>query len=83
MGRSTNITHINNQIEMSDIDLRNASLGVENSSYRFAIETRNLLDATYISLRDPLRSVYGDPREIRLVFAIAFGSEERGGRALE
>ena len=30
-----------------------------------------------------LRSVYGDPREIRLTFAIAFGSEERGGRSVD
>jgi len=81
-GGYTNTTEINNMVEMPDLDLWNASLGVENRQYRFAVEARNLFDETYISLRDPLRSVYGDPREIRFTFAIAFGSEERRGRAL-
>ena len=82
-GGYTNTTQINNQVEMADIDLWNASIGVENGNYRFGLEARNLFDEQYISLRDPLRSVYGDPREIRLTFAIAFGSEERGGRSVD
>ena len=82
-GGYTNTTQINNLVEMADIDLWNASIGVENRQYRFGIEARNLLDETYVTLRDPLRSVYGDPREIRFTFAIAFGSEERSGRSLD
>ena len=82
-GGYTNTTQINNQVEMADIDLWNASIGVENGQYRLAVEARNLFDETYISLRDPLRSVYGDPREIRLTLAIAFGSEERQGRSVD
>lgn len=82
-GGYTNTTQINNLVEMADLDLWNASVGVENRQYRFAVEARNLLDETYVSLRDPLRSVYGDPREIRFTFAIAFGSEERSGRAVD
>lgn len=82
-GGFTNTTQINNQVDMPDLDLWNASIGVENGQYRFDIEARNLLDETYVSLRDPLRSVYGDPREIRFTFAIAFGSEERSGRSVD
>lgn len=82
-GGYTNTTQINNLVEMADIDLWNASIGVENRQYRFGIEARNLLDETYVTLRDPLRSVYGDPREVRFTFAIAFGSEERSGRSLD
>jgi iron complex outermembrane receptor protein len=82
-GGYTNTTQINNQVEMADIDIWNASLGLESGQYRFALEARNLFDETYVSLRDPLRSVYGDPREIRLTFAIAFGSEERRGRSVD
>lgn len=82
-GGFTNTTQINNQVDMPDLDLWNASLGVENGQYRFGIEARNLLDETYVSLRDPLRSVYGDPREIRFTLAIAFGSEERSGRSVD
>jgi len=82
-GGYTNTTQINNMVEMPDLDLWNASLGFENGQYRFGIEARNLFDEEYISLRDPLRSVYGDPREIRFTFAVAFGSEERSGRSVD
>lgn len=82
-GGYTNTTNINNLVDMSDIDLWNGSIGVENNQYRLMLEARNLTDETYVTLRDPLRSVYGDPREIRLTFAIAFGSEERRSRALD
>jgi len=82
-GGYTNTTQINNLVEMPDLDLWNASIGVENRQYRFGIEARNLFDETYVTLRDPLRDVYGDPREIRFTFAIAFGSEERSGRSVD
>lgn len=82
-GGFTSTTGIDNSVKMADIDLWNASIGVENNRYRLMLEARNLTDETYITLRDPLRSVYGDPREIRLVFGIALGSEERRGRALD
>ncbi|MDP3739289.1 MAG: TonB-dependent receptor [Hyphomonadaceae bacterium] len=82
-GGYTNTTKINNLVEMSDIDLWNGSVGLENGQYRLTLEARNLTDETYITLRDPLRSVYGDPREIRITFAVAFGSEERRSRALD
>ncbi len=82
-GGYTNTTNINNLVEMEDIDLWNGSVGIESNQYRLTLEARNLTDETYVSLRDPLRSVYGDPREIRLTFAIAFGSEERRGRSLD
>ncbi len=82
-GGYTNTTQINNQVEMPDLDLWNASIGLENGQYRFGIEARNLFDETYVTLRDPLRDVYGDPREIRFTFAIAFGSEERSGRSVD
>lgn len=82
-GGYTNTTEINNLVEMQDLDLWNGSIGVENGRYRLMLEARNLTDETYVSLRDPLRSVYGDPREVRLTFAIAFGSEERRSRALD
>ncbi len=82
-GGFTNTTNINNLVDMADIDIWNGSIGVENSQYRLALEARNLTDETYVTLRDPLRSVYGDPREIRLTFAIALGSEERRSRSLD
>lgn len=82
-GGFTNTTQINNLVEMPDLDLWNASIGVENGQYRLGIEARNLFDETYVTLRDPLRDVYGDPREIRFTFAIAFGSEERSGRSVD
>jgi iron complex outermembrane receptor protein len=82
-GGFTNTTDIDNLVEMADIDLWNGSVGVENGRYRLTLDARNLTDETYISLRDPLRSVYGDPREIRLTFAIAFGSEERKSRSVD
>jgi len=79
-GGFTNTTNINNQVEAPDLDLWNASIGIQNGRLRFAIEARNLFDETYESLRDPTRSVYGDPREIRFTLSIAMGSEERGKR---
>lgn len=79
-GGYTNTTNINNQVEAGDIDLWNASLGIQNGRFRYAIEARNLFDETYESLRDPLRSVYGDPREIRFTVRVAMGSEERRAR---
>lgn len=82
-GGYTNTTQINNLVEMPDLDLWNASIGIENGQYRLGIEARNLFDETYVTLRDPLRDVYGDPREIRFTFAIAFGSEERSGRSVD
>lgn len=82
-GGYTNTPQINNLVEAADLDLWNASIGIENRQYRFDIEARNLLDEEYVSLRDPLRSIYGDPREIRFTFAIAFGSEERSGRSVD
>jgi iron complex outermembrane receptor protein len=82
-GGFTSTTGIDNSVEMADIDLWNASVGVENGRYSLLLEARNLMDETYITLRDPLRSVYGDPREIRLTLAISLGSEERRGRTLD
>ena len=82
-GGYTNTTQINNLVEMPDLDLWNASIGVENGQYRFGLEARNLFDETYVTLRDPLRDVYGDPREVRFTFAIAFGSEERSARSVD
>jgi len=79
-GGYTNTTNINNAVDAPDLDLWNASLGFENGQWRYAIEARNLFDETYESLRDPTRSVYGDPREIRLTVAYSFGSEERRSR---
>lgn len=79
-GGYTNTTNINNQVEAPALDLWNASVGIQNSRWRYSIEARNLFDETYESLRDPARSVYGDPREIRFTIGVALGSEERRSR---
>jgi iron complex outermembrane recepter protein len=79
-GGYTNTTNINNQVHAPDLDLWNASLGLEADNWRFTVEARNLFDETYESLRDPTRSVYGDPREIRFTLGFFFGSEERRSR---
>jgi iron complex outermembrane receptor protein len=80
-GGYTNTTEIDNLVTMEDLDLWNGSIGIETGRYRLTLDARNLTDETYIALKDPLRSVYGDPREIRLTLAIAFGSEERSSRS--
>ncbi|WP_374347937.1 TonB-dependent receptor [Phenylobacterium sp.] len=76
-GGYTNTTKINNLVKLADFDIVNASVGVDNGRWRMALEARNLFDKTYVTLRDPTRDVYGDPREIRLSLSYAFGSEAR------
>lgn len=80
-GGYTNTTKINNMVEAPDLNLFNGSIGIENRQWRLILEARNLFDEEYVSLRDPGRSVYGDPREVRLTLAFAIGSEERGFRS--
>lgn len=74
-GGFTNTTSINNLIELDDFDLFNASVGFANRQWRMTLEARNLTDERYEVLRDPTRSVWSDPREVRLNLAYAFGSE--------
>lgn len=79
-GGYTNTTKIDNQVKAPDLDLWNGSVGFENDNWRLTLEARNLADKTYVSLRDPTRDVYGDPREVRLTLAMMFGSEAQKSR---
>jgi len=76
-GGFTNTVRINNQVRAADLNLWNASVGIDDGSWRLIAEARNLFDKTYVSLADPANDRYADPREIRLTLSYAFGSEAR------
>jgi len=76
-GGYTGFIAFNNQVSAGNLDLFNGSLGVRNDAWRFEISARNLLDERYEAIRDATRSTWGDPREIRIGLAYAFGSERR------
>jgi iron complex outermembrane receptor protein len=71
----TNTTQINNLVPLDDLDLWDARLSLERGIMSFSISAENLFDETYVALRDPNRSVYGDGREVTFRIAVRGGSE--------
>jgi iron complex outermembrane receptor protein len=74
-GGFTNTTQINNLVPLVDLDLWDARLSLERGIVSFSVSAENLFDETYVALRDPNRSVYGDGREITFRIAVRNGSE--------
>jgi iron complex outermembrane receptor protein len=74
-GGLTNTTQINNLVPLEDIDLWDARVALQRGPLVFSVAAENLFDETYVALRDPNRSVYGDPREIMFRIALRSGSE--------
>jgi iron complex outermembrane recepter protein len=80
-GGYTNTVQINNLVRMVDTDLFDGGIFAEVGSVRLTLQAENLTDETYVSLRDPTRDVYGNPRTVSLRLSYKFGSEARqGGR---
>jgi iron complex outermembrane receptor protein len=74
-GGFTNTTQINNLVPLDDLDLWDARLSMEHGALSLSVSAENLFDETYVALRDPNRSVYGDGREITFRVAVRGGSE--------
>jgi outer membrane receptor protein involved in Fe transport len=74
-GGFTNTTRINNLVPLDDLDLWNARLALDVNQLQFSLSASNLFDEQYVALKDPNRSVYGNPREITFRVLYRFGSE--------
>ncbi|MCZ8194817.1 TonB-dependent receptor [Brevundimonas sp.] len=74
-GGFTNTTRINNLVPLDDLDLWNARLALDVDQLQFSLSASNLFDEQYVALKDPNRSVYGNPREITFRVLYRFGSE--------
>ena len=74
-GGFTNTTQINNLVPLDDLDLWDARLALDVGPVQFSISAENLFDERYVALKDPNRSVYGDPHEVSLKVVYRFGSE--------
>lgn len=79
-GGFTNTTQINNLVRLEDLDLWDARLALNRGPFTVSVAAENLFDEEYVSLRDPTRSVYGDPRQVTFRFDFRPGTDASGPR---
>ena len=76
-GGYTGFISFNNETKASNISLARGGVGATNGAWRLELSAENLFDNTYEAIRDTTRSVWGDPREVRLSATYAWGGERR------
>lgn len=76
-GGFTNTVQINNLVKMPDLNLVDGGLFIEMSNIRLSLQAENLTNKVYVSLRDPTRDIYGNPRTVSFRLSYKFGSEAR------